>query len=156
MSKIEYVITIDGKVVRLGVPCRIVGSIDTSSGFIQSPVSEKIKQLETFEEICLFDNSKQNYVYFKSSKVLRLHNISFMITLFNEKTDKFKFSLAFEKYGKVELKDFTINNLPFEIKREYFVNDVEDAEKLKRDIKNRVLFEYRDTKNKLNGMSVFK
>lgn len=156
MSEIEYKVTIDGKVVRLGVPYKIIGNINTSYGFTQLQVSEKIKQSDTFEEICLCDDLTENYVYFKSSKLLRLHGIKFMVTLFNKKTDTIKFSLASTEHGKVKLKNFTIDNLPFEIKREYFVNDVEDLEQMKRDIKNRIFFEAKDTKNKLNGMSVFK
>lgn len=156
MREIEYKVTIEGKVVRLGVPYKIVGNINTSDGFTQLQVDEKIKQSDTFDEICLCDDLTENYVYFKSSKLLRLHEIAFMLTLFNKNTNKFKFYLAFVKHDKLKLKDFTINNLPFEIKREYFVDDVEDLEQMKRDIKNRIFFEAKDTKNKLNGMSVFK
>ena len=156
MCEIKYKVTVEGKVVRLGVPYKVIGNISISDGFIQFISSKKFEENNTFDEICLCDDLTENYVYFKSSKLLRLHEIAFMLTLFNKNTNKFKFSLAFVKHDKLKLKDFTINNLPFEIKREYFVTDVEDLEQIKRDIKNRIFFEAKDTKNKLNGMSVFK
>lgn len=156
MSEIEYKVTVEGKVVRLGVPYKLIGNINTSEGFTQFVLSKRFEENNIFEEICLCDDLTENYVYFKSSKLLRLHGIAFMITLFNKKKDKFKFSLAFEKSNKLKLKHFAINNLPFEIKREYFVTDVEDLEQMKRGIRNRILFEVKDTRNKLNRMSVFK
>ena len=109
-----------------------------------------------YKEVCIFNEKEHAYVYFKVSKLLTLHGIEFMITISNkeEKSVKVKLFLN-DTEDKLKVESFTLTNLPFEVKREYFIVENEDTDTVYKNIWNRINHEYQTTQKRLKGMKIF-
>lgn len=105
------------------------------------------------EEVCMFSEKENKYTYFKASKLLALHGIEFMVTVLNKYKKSVKVKLFFsnveEPNNELNVKEFTLNNLPFEVKREYFIVENEDSDAIYRNMRNRIGHEYQATQKQL-------
>lgn len=126
--------------------------VNSNSWKLAEPTNGKL-----YEEVCIFNEKEHAYVYFKASKLLILHGIEFMITIFNreEKTVKVKLFLSNTEDDKLKVKGFNLANLPFEVKREYFISANEDSNTIYKNIWHRIDHEYKNTQKRLNGMNIF-
>lgn len=112
-----------------------------------------------YEEVCMFSEKESKYTYFKSSKLLSLHNIEFMVTVLRKDKKSVKIKLFFnnaeDKKSVLTVKEFTLTNLPFEVKREYFIAETEDTDTVYKNMWNRISYEHQTTQKRLNGMNLF-
>lgn len=112
---------------------------------------------ESYSEICILNEKYNVIAYFKSSKLLRLHDIAFMITIWDKERRNINVHLfrIQPETNKFITQKFKLKSIPFEVRREFFIMDAMDEESLYKEIKYRLEYEYSATNKRLHGMHLF-
>ena len=112
---------------------------------------------ESHSEVCILNEKYNVIVYFKSSKLLRLHGIAFMVTIWDRERRNINVHLfrIQPETNKFITQKFKLKSMPFEARREFFIVGAMDEESIYKEVKYRLEYEYSATNKRLNGMNVF-